>query len=83
MHSASSRFNGITLFTGLVLALMCAVNYFHGVYLYNPQVDVSFEINSCTNFVKTYNWDQASFKYSMLVGTFLFTKTCPNCILGI
>lgn len=42
MHSASSRFNSITLYAGLVMAIMCAINYVHGRYLYNPNVDVKF-----------------------------------------
>lgn len=73
MHSASSRFNGITLFTGMVLGVMCAINFFHGYYIYTPEAAVSFEISGLTNFIKTSNWDQASFKYSMTAGTFLLT----------
>lgn len=65
MHSASSRFNGITLFTCLVLAIMCGVNYFHGSYIYTPEAEVSFQIDNITNFIKTVNWDQVSLKYSM------------------
>jgi len=42
MHSASSRFNSITLYAGLIMAIMCALNYAHGRYLYTPNVDVKF-----------------------------------------
>lgn len=42
MHSASSRFNSITLYAGLLLAILCAINYAHGRYIYNPQPDIKF-----------------------------------------
>jgi hypothetical protein len=40
MHSASARFNTITLFTASVLAIMALVNFAHGYYIFNPKVDV-------------------------------------------
>jgi len=83
MHSASSRFNGITLYTAMVLAIMCAVNFFHGYYIYEPKVDVNFEIKSLVNFVGTPQWDQASFKYSLNAGILIDIKICLPCIHGI
>lgn len=56
MHSASSRFNSITLYTAVVLAIMCLVNFAHGYFIFNPKVDAKFEINSVANFVDTKQW---------------------------
>ena len=56
MHSASSRFNSITLYAGLVMAMMCMVNYFHGRLIYNPEPEIQFEITQLPNFIKTNNW---------------------------
>lgn len=82
MHSASSRFNGITLYTALVLAAMCAINFFHGYYIYEPKVDVSFEIKNLVNFVSTPQWEQASFKYSLNAGIARHIKIYLPCIPG-
>lgn len=56
MHSASSRFNSITLYAGLIMAIMCMLNYFHGRMIYNPQPDIKFEITQLPNFMRTNNW---------------------------
>lgn len=69
MHSASSRFNGITLYTSLVLAVMCLVNFTHGYLIYNPKADVAFDVKAITNFIDTKLWEQVSFKYSLNAGT--------------
>ena len=83
MHSASSRFNGITLYTAMVLAAMCFVNFIHGRYIYEPKVDVNFEIKSLVNFVSTPQWEQASFKYNLNAGISAFMKIYLPYILGI
>lgn len=70
MHSAASRLNNVFFFTGIVLAIMAATNYFHGRYLYNSHVDVQFNITEVTNFVRTNVWEQASVKYSLDVSIF-------------
>jgi hypothetical protein len=69
MHSASSRFNGITLYTAMVLGFMCLLNFAHGYLIYNPTLDhVHFQINAITNFIDTRPWEQASFKYTLNAG---------------
>ena len=83
MHSASSRFNGITLYTAMILAAMCFVNFIHGRYIYEPKVDVNFEIKSLVNFVSTPQWEQASFKYNLNAGISAFIKIYLPYILGI
>ena len=83
MHSASSRFNGITLYTAMVLAAMSLVNFIHGYYIYEPNVDVNFEIKSLVNFVSTPQWEQASFKYNLNAGKAITIKIYLPCILGI
>lgn len=65
MHSASSRFNGITLYTTMVLAAMCLLNFAHGYLLYSPSAQVALEVKAVTNFIDTKLWEQASFKYSL------------------
>jgi hypothetical protein len=42
MHSASTRFNGITLFTGTVLGVMCLVNFFQAYFTFYPNAQVGF-----------------------------------------
>jgi len=42
MHSASSRLNAITLYAGVIMAIMCAINYTHGRLIYDPQPEVKF-----------------------------------------
>ena len=69
MHSASSRFNTISLFTAMVLAVACVVNFFHGYHLYQPKAEVEMGIDSIINFIKTPHWDQVSFKYSLDAST--------------
>lgn len=75
MHSASSRFNSITLFAGLVMAIMCTVNFFHGRLIYDPKPDIKFEITQLPNFIKTQQWEQAAFRYNMFASKFLINKT--------
>ena len=70
MHSASTRFNGITLFTFSVLAVMCLINFTEGYFLFNPRAEVEFKIDTIPNFINTTRWDQASLKYSMQAGTY-------------
>lgn len=53
MHSASSRTNSILIYTGMVLAAMCILNYLHGVYLYEAKADVHFEVVGISTFTKT------------------------------
>ena len=65
MHSASSRFNSIFMFSLTVLAIMCGINFFHGYYLYQPKPDVNFTITSIPNFMNTKLWDQLSFRYNL------------------
>ena len=73
MHSASSRFNSVTLFTASVLAVMSMVNFAHGYYIFNPKVDVVLQIKEPTNFVDTRFWDQAAFRYNLYAGKFVFS----------
>jgi dolichyl-phosphate-mannose--protein O-mannosyl transferase len=68
MHSASARFNNITLFTAVVLAVMSLINFTHGYLIYTPNVDVHFNINNLSNFMNTKPWEQAAFKYSLQAG---------------
>ena len=83
MHSASSRFNSITLYAGLVMAMMCMVNYFHGRLIYNPEPEIQFEITQLPNFIKTNNWEQASFRYNMFASNFYLIQTSARFTLGI
>ena len=53
MHSASSRFNSITLCAGLLMAALCAINYFQGRLMCNPTAEVNFEIVSLPQFIAT------------------------------
>lgn len=82
MHSASSRFNAVMLFTASVLAAMCAVNFAHGYLVYSPAVDVRFELSDPTNFVDTKNWEQAAFKFSLFAGTPSPTQTSLRSTRG-
>ena len=75
MHSASSRFNSITLYGGLIMAMMCMVNYFHGRLIYKPEAEVVFEITQLPNFIRTNNWEQASFRYNMFASKYLLIQT--------
>ena len=88
MHSASSRFNSITLYAGLIMAMMCMINYMHGRIIYTPEAEVRFEITQLPNFIKTNNWEQASFRYNMFASKFnliqisaLFTHGTSNSYL--
>ena len=83
MHSASSRFNSITLYAGLLMAAMCMVNFLHGRWMYNPQADVQFEITQLPSFIRTNNWDQASFRYNMHASTIFIIQICHLFTLGI
>lgn len=82
MHSASTRFNGITLFTCSVLAVMCLLNWTQSYLMFNPKTDPQLEITTMTNFINTSKWDQASFKYSLQAGNDLFTEISPLSTLG-
>ena len=70
MHSASARFNSVTLYAGLILAVICAVNYAHARYTYNPQPEIQFEITETSNFIPTNKWEVATFRYNMHASTF-------------
>ena len=65
MHSASSRFNSITLCAGLLMAALCAINYFQGRLMCNPTAEVNFEIVSLPQFIATNGGQVASFRYNM------------------
>jgi hypothetical protein len=82
MHSASSRFNSITLFTASVLAVMALVNFLHGYYVFNPKVDVVLNIRNPSNFVDTKFWDQAAIRYDLYAGRQAFTQTSPPFTRG-
>ena len=82
MHSASSRFNGITLYTTLVLAAMCLLNFAHGYLIYTPKASVALDVKAVTNFIDTKLWEQASFKYSLAAGTIPDTQTSPRSTPG-
>lgn len=82
MHSASSRFNGITLYTTMVLAAMCLINFTHGYLIYTPRAQVALEVKAVTNFIDTKLWEQASFKYSLNAGTHPLIKTSPHSTPG-
>lgn len=56
MHSASSRFNSTIMYAGLLMAIMCAINFSHGRLIYDPQPEIKFEITQLPNFIKTNNW---------------------------
>lgn len=83
MHSASSRFNSVTLYTAMVLAVMAAINFAHGYYLYSPKVDVQMSINEPSNFMDTKLWEQAAFKFSLYAGTPPNTQISPLFTPGI
>lgn len=84
MHSASTRFNSITLFSFTVLAVICVLNFFQGYLTFNSQHALkSFEITQLTNFISTNKWDQASFKYSLDAGTYRHSQIFPNFTTGI
>ena len=83
MHSASSRFNSITLYAGLIMAVMCLVNYFHGRLIYNPKPDIKFEITALPSFIPTVNWDQVSFRYNMHAGIFEAYEYRPQLLVHV
>ena len=65
MHSASTRFNGITLFTFSILAVFCLMNFSQGYLEFQPNAEVDMKIEGVTNFISHPKWDQASLKYSL------------------
>ena len=82
MHSASTRFNGITLFTFSVLGVLCLMNFAQGYFEFRPNAEVELQIESITNFVRQPKWDQASFKYSLRASTLPNTQICRRCTPG-
>lgn len=44
MHSLSSRFNTMFLFTATVLGAMCVLNMLSGWLLFKPQADIKFHV---------------------------------------
>jgi hypothetical protein len=72
MHSASSRFNSVVVFSSTILVLLCAINFAHGYYLVRPQLDnveVRLALRDPHPFVDTRHWDQAAFRYDLYTGT--------------
>ena len=57
------------------MAMMCMVNYFHGRLIYKPEAEIVFEITQLPNFIRTNNWEQASFRYNMFASKCLIIQT--------
>lgn len=72
MHSASSRFNSVVVFTSTILVVLCAINFAHGYSLIHPQlnnVEVRLTLRDPVPFVDTKQWEQAAFRFDLFAGT--------------
>ena len=86
MHSASSRFNSVVVFTSTILAILCAINFAHGYYLVHPQLnnaEVRLTLRDPVPFVDTKQWEQAAFRFDLYAGTLSLMQTSPRSTTGI
>ncbi len=72
MHSASSRFNAVVVFTAMILVLLCGINFGQGYFHVRQHLDnlnVRLAVHKPNPFVDTKFWDQAAFRYDLYAGT--------------
>ena len=67
MHSLSSRFNTVFLFTATVLGAMCALNALSGWLLFRPQAPIKFQVKHFEYFDQNprFRWDEATFRFDI------------------